>query len=63
MPYANPMGKCERCGKQKFKSKKAARNYSRWAFPKDRVTIYICGGFFHFGHSDRLAKSKARRNV
>lgn len=60
MPWATPMGKCERCGKQKFKSRKAARNYARWAFKKDRIQIYICGGYWHLGHGDRLEKKRKK---
>jgi hypothetical protein len=57
------MGECSKCGKKRFKSKKAARNYARSAFPKDRVQVYMCGGYYHFGHGDRYPRRKSRKKV
>ncbi len=60
MPFGEPQGKCETCGKLKFKSKQAARYYARSSFPKDRVSVYVCGGYYHFGHGDQLGRRGSR---
>ena len=54
-PYS--VGRCSECGKQCFRSRKAAKRHVAKLFPGDRMSIYTCGEFFHFGHTPYSVKN------
>jgi hypothetical protein len=54
------VGKCVTCGKLRFKSRKAAKKYVILRFPNDRMSVYRCGNYFHFGHTPRAVNKGAK---
>lgn len=42
---------CERCGKQGYQSRKAARRAARRFHPGERMSTYQCGDCWHNGHA------------
>jgi hypothetical protein len=51
MAKAFHVGRCSTCGKLRFTSRKTAKKFMYSHFGKDRMTIYRCGGYYHFGHT------------
>ncbi len=61
--FINPVGTCDDCGKLRFKSRKQAKVYMHNRFPKERMSVYRCGGYFHFGHTPYgVARGYQERN-
>lgn len=49
--HAAPVGECPTCGKLRFLSRKAARANARKAHPDQKMQVYECGEYYHYGHS------------
>jgi hypothetical protein len=57
------MGKCDVCGKNKFESRKQAKQYIRRRFPKQHMSVYRCGNYYHFGHTPwKIKKGVNKKN-
>lgn len=56
------IGPCEKCGKLRFQTKKAAKEFVKRT--KDySMKAYRCGEFFHIGHQpERLRRGKITRS-
>lgn len=53
MPSENiteSVGTCSTCGKQCWSSKRYAKNAARRIHPGEKLSIYQCGDYWHFGH-------------
>ena len=66
------VGTCHTCGKLCFLTRKDARMYLRKSFPGEKMSIYPCGDYYHFGHTpwgikrgitDRRSWNRERRPV
>ena len=51
MTFIAPIGTCPDCGKLRFTSRKKTKQYMHNRFPKERMSVYRCGAYFHFGHT------------
>ncbi len=49
--FNEPIGKCPDCGKYRFVTRKAAKGYMHRYFPEEKMSVYKCRGYFHFGHT------------
>jgi hypothetical protein len=48
----HPIGTCEHCGKGCWTSKKIAKAAARRNHPGERLSVYECGRWWHYGHLD-----------
>ena len=48
------VGRCPKCGKARYESRRAARKAGRSAFPSRHVRAYRCVGLWHFTTTPRL---------
>lgn len=57
------IGLCEVCGKQCYGSRKAAKGAAHRNHPEEKLSIYRCNGFFHYGHKSYVVtRGLAERN-
>lgn len=49
-------GRCPDCGKQRFPTRKAAKEAARARFPGEALRANRCGAFWHMGHTPRWVK-------
>jgi hypothetical protein len=49
---ADAIGICPDCGKRRYRSKRAAREFARVTFPGARMRTYECGDFWHVTSQD-----------
>lgn len=47
-----PVGTCTSCGKFCWTTKKNAKNGARRNHPNERLSVYECNGYWHYGHLD-----------
>ena len=63
---ADMLGYCPECGKQTFRSRKAARRAAKTCLPHERLSAYPCpvnDNHFHFGHlSDAVRAGRFSRS-
>lgn len=48
----HPVGDCSTCGKLCFVSRKIAKNAAKRHHPEERLSVYRCGRYWHYGHLD-----------
>lgn len=41
---------CETCGKKCYASRKIAKDSARAVHPSERMSVYRCGDYWHYGH-------------
>lgn len=46
------IGTCFACGKLSWSSKKTAKNAAKRNHPGERLSVYECSGYWHYGHLD-----------
>lgn len=44
------IGDCPTCGKNRFRTRKAARRFIKARHQGEQMYVYSCGEFFHIGH-------------
>lgn len=44
------VGRCRRCGKRCYPTRREARRAARLAHPGEHMRAYRCGGYWHLGH-------------
>ncbi|QOR55345.1 MAG: hypothetical protein SHS37scaffold537_43 [Phage 68_12] len=57
VPVDCSIGTCPRCGKQAFKTRKAAKRAMRAIHQDRRLSVYPCGDVYHYGHLSARVKS------
>lgn len=45
------LGACAECGKQRYRSRTAARKAARRLYPGEALRAYQCGEYWHIGHT------------
>ncbi len=55
------LGPCVACGKQRYKSRRAARKASKDLHPDARMQAYQCGDYWHIGRAFFPSRAAARR--
>lgn len=59
----NHVGLCGVCGKQCYTSRKAAKEAAHRAHPQEKLSVYRCDKFFHYGHKPYVVtRGLAERN-
>ena len=52
-PSMQPIGTCRECGKLCWTSKKNAKSAAKREHPSERLAVYRCGQWWHYGHLTR----------
>lgn len=48
--YSGGTGECPRCTKAAYATRKQAKTAAKRLFPGERLSVYRCGDYYHFGH-------------
>lgn len=62
-------GVCPDCGKKRWGSRKAAKDFAKQQYPYDKLSAYQCGDWWHIGHltpqviAGDLPRPPARKKV
>lgn len=54
--HALHVGRCRRCGKRRYPTRRDARRAARLAHPGEHLRAYRCGGYWHIGHPTRTTR-------
>lgn len=57
IPVDCSIGTCPECGKQTFKTRKAAKRALNAIHPGSGMSVYPCGDGYHYGHLSARVKS------
>lgn len=48
----HPIGTCGECGKLCWTNKKVAKQAAKRNHPEEKMCVYRCGQWWHYGHLD-----------
>lgn len=63
------IGDCPVCGKNRFRTRKAARRFIKARHQGEQMYVYSCGEFFHIGHKiqdvveGKISRRRVSRNI
>jgi hypothetical protein len=60
-PAREWIGTCPDCGKHRFQTRADAKRAAKQLFPGEKLRVYPCGGYYHFGNTPLKIKRGGRR--